>query len=115
MRIKVRSLCIDEDASYTPYRGYTIDVDVESFEDISDVIDQIGEDELLYEIGSNKISELVSVDDFLNTHKVEDIVSNMESVFLDAILSKINPSELLDHVSDEDILSKAREININKI
>lgn len=115
MKLNIRSLYIDENTNYSPYVGYSIDVELDSFDDLSEVISHVGEESLLDEMDIKTISDYVTVDDFLNSHKIEDIIEGNEEYFLSYLLGKTESTFLLDYISDDTILSKAREITIDKI
>lgn len=89
-----------------------LDVCFETFGDNKEVIEAIGENDVLSELSDDHIhEEFVS----RNLSYRLDISQLLDNFDINDILANVNSEDLLDNCTESSIIARARDINIDKI
>ena len=80
----------------------------------------MGVSDLLDNITTSEIVDYVDKDDFMKNLSGDDLRDILidyydTADYIEAYFQNFSPHDLLEHVSDEDIIARAREIRIDEI
>lgn len=114
MIIRVNSYSAMSKIQYRETSYIELDVDVDAFEDHKEVINHIGEHEILSHFTDTTISDEFKDRELVGDLDITEIVDKFGPLDLLEHL-EISDEELLDKCDESSIITRARDIQINKV
>ena len=93
----------------------TVEMDVDEFDDIDEVINTISVKDLVHNMDAEKVFKHFSISEILEYKNVKDFVEYNCNDFFQEIIELKGEGWVLEHISDSGITSEARSRNIDTI